>query len=66
MSKMNNQVIYNMQSEDRAYGEVVNKQNVQKDKTHKNPNQFNRMSVKDLLNMQENGDYEYEDGYEKE
>lgn len=64
MSKMDNQVIYNMQSEDRVYGEVAHKQSVQKDKSQKNPKQFSRMSVKDLLDMQENGDYDYEDGYE--
>lgn len=64
MSNLNGQVIRNMQSDDRAYGDNSIKIIVQKDKSKKNPQQFNRMSVQDIMNMQEDGDYDYEDAYE--
>lgn len=64
MSNMNSQLISNMQSDDRAYGDNSIKVIVQKDKSKKNQQQFSRMSVQDIMNMQEDGDYEYEEGYE--
>ena len=65
MSKMDNQVIRTMQSVDRSYGDVAGKRIVQTDKSKKHPQQFNRMSVKDLLNM-EDGDYDENEEYETE
>lgn len=65
MSKMDSQLIRNMQADDRAYGDASNKKRVvQKDKSQKHRQQFNRMSVKDIVNMNETGDYDYEDEYE--
>ena len=57
MSKMNNQVIRNMQSDDRAYGDLSNKkQVVQKDKSAKHRQNFNKMSVADVMVMNEDFD----------
>lgn len=65
MSKMDSQLIRNMQADDRAYGDASNKKRVvQKDKSQKHRPQFNRMSVQDIANMDEQGDYDYEDEYE--
>jgi len=65
MSKIDNQVIRNMQADDRAYGDRSDKKIVvQKDKSQKHRANFNRMSVNDLLNMNEDEDYDYEDEYE--
>ena len=65
MSNLNNQVIRNMQADDRAYGDRSDKKIVvQKDKSVKHRPNFNKMSVQDILNMEEDGDYEYEEGYE--
>lgn len=66
MSKMDSQLIRNMQADDRAYGDASNKKRVvQKDKSQKHRPQFNRMSVQDITNMDEKGDYDYEDEYEQ-
>lgn len=64
MSNLNNQVIRNMQADDRSYGESNDKRIVQKDKFQKHRQNFSRMSVQDIRSMQEDGDYEFEDGYE--
>lgn len=65
MSNMDSQDIRSMQADDRAYGDASNKKrNVQKDKSQKHRQQFNRMSVQDLVNMNEDEDYDYEDEYE--
>lgn len=65
MSNLNSQIIRNMQADDRAYGDRSDKKIVvQKDKTVKYRPNFNKMSVQDILNMEEDGDYEYEEGYE--
>ena len=57
MSKMNNQAIRNMQSDDRAYGDLSNKkQVVQKDKSAKHRQNFNKMSVADVMVMNEDFD----------
>lgn len=64
MNKLDSQVIRNMQADDRAYGEASEKRIVHKDKSQKHRQQFNRMSVKDLVNMNEDEDYDYEDEYE--
>lgn len=64
MSNLNNQVIRNMQADDRSYGESNDKRIVQKDKSQKHRQNFSRMSVQDIRSMQEDGDYEFEDGYE--
>ena len=54
---MNNQAIRNMQSDDRAYGDLSNKkQVVQKDKSAKHRQNFNKMSVADVMVMNEDFD----------
>ncbi len=64
MSNVNNQVIRNMQADDRRYGEGNEKRIVQKDKSQKHRQNFTRMSMQDIKGMQEDDDYEYEEGYE--
>lgn len=61
MSKMDSEVIRNMQADDRSYGDAGKKRVVQKDKSQKYRPQFNRMSVQDIVNMEEQGEYDYED-----
>lgn len=61
MSNLDNKVIRNMQADDRAYGERNNKKIVvHKDKSQKHPKQFNRMSMDELLGMEDDSDYEDE------
>jgi hypothetical protein len=61
----NNQDYRVMSQIDRAYGEVSNKKKiVMKDKSTKHRNNFTKMNVNDILAMEEDGNYEYNDGYE--
>lgn len=65
MNNINNQVINHMQAEDRAYGDRSDKKIVvQKDKSQKHRPQFNRMSVQDILNMEDDNDFDYEEELE--
>lgn len=65
MSKIDNQVIRNMQADDRAYGDRSDKKIVvQKDKSQKHRPQFNRMSVQDILNMEDDNDFDFEEELE--
>jgi hypothetical protein len=61
----NNQDYRVMSQIDRAYGEVSNKKKiVVKDKSAKHRDNFTKMNVNDILAMEEDGNYEYNDGYE--
>ena len=65
MSNMNSQDIRSMQADDRKYGDRSDKKIVmQKDKSQKHRQNFTRMSVQDIRGMQEDDDYDYEEGYE--
>ncbi len=65
MSKMNNQDIRDMQRDDRNYGDMTDKKRVvQKDKSQKYRQNFRHMSVADVMSMNEDEDYDFEDEYE--
>ena len=65
MSKMNNQEIRDMQRDDRNYGDMTDKKRVvQKDKSQKHRQNFRHMSVADVMSMNEDEDYDFEDEFE--
>ena len=65
MSKMNNQDIRDMQRDDRNYGDMTDKKRiVQKDKSQKYRQNFRHMNVADVMAMNEDEDYDFEDEYE--
>ena len=65
MSKMNNQEIRNMKNDDRAYGDFTDKKRVVlKDKNQKYRQNFSNMRVKDLINMNDDKDFDVEPEYE--
>ncbi len=62
---MNNQDIRDMQRDDRNYGDMTDKKRiVQKDKSQKYRQNFRHMNVADVMAMNEDEDYDFEDEYE--
>ena len=62
---MNNQEIRNMKNDDRAYGDFTDKKRVVlKDKNQKYRQNFSNMRVKDLINMNDDKDFDVEPEYE--